>query len=64
MPDKPVSPRITCGAQGAALGLSVLPSDLRFSGVSLRCLLPRTPLTFLSHSRHHRLLCRPIHGIA
>ncbi|MDZ7862946.1 HAMP domain-containing sensor histidine kinase [Acidovorax sp.] len=43
-PDKPVSPGITSGAQGATLGLSVLPSDPRFSDVSLRCLLPRTLL--------------------
>ena len=39
--EKPVSPGTTSCAQGLTLGLSVSPSDPRFSQVSLQRLLPR-----------------------
>jgi hypothetical protein len=40
MADKPVSPGIASSAQGPTLGSSALPSDPRFSPISLRRLLP------------------------
>ena len=40
MAEKPVSPGIASSAQGPTLGSSALPSDPRFSPISLRRLLP------------------------